>query len=550
MTDLARNRTLKNEADEEPKVYPEEEDNLDLDENYSLESILAEYKTPGKSAERRSADADIAERTDKLFQDLLRETGADRRNSGQSSFHLVSSFSEPKSRTREMETPAARDRASERPQRESPGRSISERVEEPVRSAEENRSYEKIPVEEQGAPDVFEELGLNQEKVFTDKDAADLLDRLLSEGRGESGEKQDADFSDHTRVYAKAPGNVTQVDFGRDERFNFQPGGPVYVDKESEEEEEKPRGAFLSGLKNLLHFRKTSSEEEEPEEEEDEEPPEHEEEEEPEIEPDYLAESVMCAKGLRSLSLRSNAALLLCALMGVISWMFEAGKTLPLGMSGSLSLTSGVLALLNLAVMALGIDVLTDGFTDFIKADPGVETLALFSALMSVADVIFLLIAGNSDRGLPFCFVSAVAIHVAMRSRLRYRIALRDAFRVPVAVASPESVVPTDICDDGRSILRRAPKRLDGYSRMLTGQDLTEKVYMYAAPIFLIASAAFAGVTTIGSGKDSHFLFVFSALLAISASFSAFSAYDYPFYMVTKLLRRIGIAIAGWCGAV
>ena len=68
-------------------------------------------------------------------------------------------------------------------------------------------------------------------------------------------------------------------------------------------------------------------------------------------------------------------------------------------------------------------------------------------------------------------------------------------------------------------------------------------------PVVLVASFVFAGLSSLGQGRDSDFLLNWSAILAAGATFSLPLCWSLPWSCLARHLQKAGSAVAGWRGA-
>ena len=113
-------------------------------------------------------------------------------------------------------------------------------------------------------------------------------------------------------------------------------------------------------------------------------------------EPDMKTVLHRYEKGMQSAVYRSLAAFVLCVVMVVFTFVAEAGKALPFGIDTDSALTAGVLAMLQVIVMMLCIEIPIQGITDLIRLRPGAESLAAVSAIVSLAHAMVILAGGGT----------------------------------------------------------------------------------------------------------------------------------------------------------
>ncbi len=264
---------------------------------------------------------------------------------------------------------------------------------------------------------------------------------------------------------------------------------------------------------------------------------------------DLRPEASRFASQVRPLRFKSLVSAILCILMLIVSQLFASGKNIPFGIGTSAALTTGVLLILQMLVMIACMDVLISGVTDIAKAKPGVESLVLISNVLSILDGFVMLITGNYSNGLPFSLISACSLFFTLWARKSYYMAMCDSIKSSLASSSPYGVVSDSSSIEGRIVLKKLPGATHGFYSRLIEADFSESVYNYAAPLFILLSLVFGFITSVGRGRGGDIAHTVSIMSAISAAFPAAAAFTLPFRYASVRAKRIGSAIAGWGGA-
>ncbi|MGM9521409.1 MAG: hypothetical protein ACI3VB_02905 [Oscillospiraceae bacterium] len=307
---------------------------------------------------------------------------------------------------------------------------------------------------------------------------------------------------------------------------------------EEAEEDEEIGESFFSRI-----FHRHRTEDAHPEEEP------YEEYEEPEEEPDLQSEASKFAARVPSIRLRAAGAAVICILMLIMTHLFVKGTSIPFGIGTDAALTTGVLLIMELIVMLLGMDVLISGLTDIIRLAPGTESLVFISSLISVVDGFVMLLRGDFSNGLPFALVSAGSIFFSLYARKAYYIAMYSSLKASVASSSPYGVISEDDSIRDRAVLKKIPGATKGFYSRVTEADFGESAYNKAAPLFIVASFIFAFITSVGRGRGSDFAHTLSVMTALSAAFPAAAVFALPFKYAASCAKKASAAIAGWGGA-
>ena len=264
---------------------------------------------------------------------------------------------------------------------------------------------------------------------------------------------------------------------------------------------------------------------------------------------DLRPEALRFGSKVRSLRLRSFGIAVICVIMLVITELFAAGKSIPLGIGTSAGLTTGVLLILQLITMAAGIDILISGVEDIIKARPGIESLTVLSCLLSCIDGFVMLISGDYTKGIPFSLISSCSLFFTLWARKSYYMAMCDSIKTSMASSSPYGAISESKSVDGRFILKKLQGVTKGFYSRLIEADFSESAYAKAAPLFMLLALVFGVLTSVGRGRSGDIAHTLSIMTAVSAAFPAAAAFALPFRYASVRAKKSGSAIAGWGGA-
>jgi len=265
-------------------------------------------------------------------------------------------------------------------------------------------------------------------------------------------------------------------------------------------------------------------------------------------EPDLLQESHRFARGISSMTLRAAASFIICFFMAVITFSYESGGRIALGIGQNTELGAGILLLLQLVVMLLCVDVLIDGVMDCVHAAPGAESLIAAACLVSGLDACIRSVRGGMTE-LPFCLVTATSLPFALVGRSLWRRSMCDALRVAGHAKLPFGVFSDFSTINDRAILKKTPAYTEKFFLNLSSADASETVYGFYAPLAAAASVVFALIASLLRKETGTFIYSMAGIISVAASFTALTACSVPFRIVSKRLRRAGSAVAGWSGA-
>ena len=244
---------------------------------------------------------------------------------------------------------------------------------------------------------------------------------------------------------------------------------------------------------------------------------------------------------LRPLRFRCRVCFFLCLILTWISMGFPMAGVL----GKSLAVQAGVSLMLLATVMMATLDILAAGARQLFDLRPGAEALALLSALLSCVDAGMVMSGYGSF--LPFCAVGAISLTAALWGEKLDCLARARTMRAAAVSHTPSAVTAGDNGRGGRYICR-SQRPVEGIVRRSEEADLCRTVYGTAAPILLLVSLALAVLASL-NGRGAYFLHTLSALLSVSASFSAFFSFPLPYCLTAGKLQNSGAAIVGYAGA-
>lgn len=525
------------------------------EEGFSLESILAEYKGSAfMDGDKRTPSEELQRKTDDIIREALRDTARqeepaekpDKPAEKPEEPDIAAFFNSPElkrlaaEREPDMPEPEPEDpeMAEERPRR-SLFRRKRDRREARPEPEEVGERREPAPrrrrevMDENAAPayDTAPEIDLSVFDDPEDKRPERSVDDFISS-------LDDSDQVDNTYARDVEPGEDTGETLRRGE-------------EELEADDARRRHGIL-GI-----FRKSRDGAAEETEEftddgdySDEESAEEYDEDYYDIEPDpdFKKAAGVYARMVPSLRLRILGASVVAFLMVLTTWLFTAGHAMPL-IGHTYKGNVAALLIMELIVIALGIDVAARGLEDILRLSPGVESLVFVSCAASVIDGFVMLITKNYSRGITLAVISAISLIGAMSARKSMYMALCDSLKGARASSSVWGVTLDAEDMEGRRVLKKIPGADEGFYAALTSPDKAEKLYDDLAPLLVIVSFVLSFLATVGHGNAGGFTHTFSVMTAVCAAFPAAVIFALPFKYAAASLRRSGGAVAGCAGA-
>jgi len=265
-------------------------------------------------------------------------------------------------------------------------------------------------------------------------------------------------------------------------------------------------------------------------------------------EPDYMLAARELAARSKKLTLRADIALAVAIVMAACTVLYAKTGSL-FGFLADIHAFTAALILLQLVVMLLSFEIIVRGAVSFAKGGPGAEGLIVFACLVSYIAAFHYIRRGDIESGVPFCAIPAFSAAFALWAEKLQLRAMSDALRTAVSTTYPNGVMTGYSEEIDRILVKKYPGMTKGFYNNLVQADNAEMAYRYFAPILIFASLLLSVITSIGGGRAQYFWHFFSAMSASVAVFSSILAFVFPFYRVTRRARKSGAAIAGWSGA-
>ena len=208
-----------------------------------------------------------------------------------------------------------------------------------------------------------------------------------------------------------------------------------------------------------------------------------------------------------------------------------------------------VCLMMQLTVMLIGLDVITNGFFNLVRRTPGLESLVFLNCVFSALDAVVLAVTGSDAVGLPFCAVSAFSVACCLWSALNTCRGFKYTFRTLAVDKDPYTVsADSEVVKDSITVLK-SKRDTAGFIHRSEEAGPADTIYAGLAPYLIAASVILGLLATILCGNYANILHVFAAVTAPCAPFAALVAFAIPFRTAARKLAQTGSAIAGWNGA-
>lgn len=210
------------------------------------------------------------------------------------------------------------------------------------------------------------------------------------------------------------------------------------------------------------------------------------------------------------------------------------------------SLRNQALALLGCLVfsMLLTHQVFAEGARLLARKRCTGEVLAALSAVVSALDCVSVLLLPERTAVTPYAAVSAMGLAFAQWGLARRSRGAYDMFRSAALDDEPPYLVTET--EKGACKQRGAAP---GFYTAAAADDGGVLWQTALLPVVLVASFVFAGLSSLGQGRDSDFLLNWSAILAAGTTCSLPLCWSLPWSHLARHLQKAGSAVAGWRGA-
>lgn len=255
------------------------------------------------------------------------------------------------------------------------------------------------------------------------------------------------------------------------------------------------------------------------------------------------------AAQMPSLRLRFIAASAVCVLLAWITLAYDFGLPLPGSLGTNARATSLVCLIGMLAVMLIGLDIVTAGVMALIRGRAGAESMIVLAAIAAAADVIYIAASGDGSHGLTFAAIPAAAVAFALRGAWHSCRAYADSFLAIYHAKDPYAVTSELLPGKKERILIKSRRSSDGLVRRSEEPNGAEALAADAFVPMTAGSLAFALALSFGAQDIKAFFHLFSLMTALCVSFNWTLSFPILFSRTARHLMMRGSALAGWSGA-
>ena len=256
-----------------------------------------------------------------------------------------------------------------------------------------------------------------------------------------------------------------------------------------------------------------------------------------------MAASSYYSAQIYSLRLRTRLA----AILWVILTYLSLGLPIP-GMLQYLPVKAAACMALQLTIMILALEQVTNAVTNIFRRKFGADALAVVSCLLTIFDGTAVLNARNIYAHVPLFALSSLSLLGVMFSSLLSARGLRKALRVP-AIGKQVYCVTAETNVTGHDItILKSARPTTGFVRRIEEAPVDETVFRKISLPVLLAALVLSIITVIVTKSPANILYFFSSILAPAVPFAALSGFALPFFVGSNRIFGSGAALAGWSG--
>ena len=238
--------------------------------------------------------------------------------------------------------------------------------------------------------------------------------------------------------------------------------------------------------------------------------------------------------------------------IGLVLLAILAYITLGLPVSGMLKtakVASAMCLSLQLTIMLLCLDIVTNAAVNLARARFGADSLAVVFCLISSFDALVVAVGGFGEPHIPLCLFSSLSLMGVLYSSLLSARALRKSTRVPAIGKKAYCVTAEEGVRGGGDItLLKSIRPTAGFVRRAEETPPDENLFAKTAFLQLLAAVVLSLLTALIKHSLPDTLYILSAILSCAVPVTALLAFALPFFIGSQRIFSSGAAIAGWSG--
>ena len=246
---------------------------------------------------------------------------------------------------------------------------------------------------------------------------------------------------------------------------------------------------------------------------------------------------------IKPMRLRLRVSLVLLLLM---AWL-----SLGLPVTGLLKnyRVAGLFCLgLQLCIMLLSLDVVTNGVMSAVRRRPGVETMAVLSCLLSSIDAVLTGLTDFAGAHMPLCLISSLSLVGILAATLFSCRGLRKTLRVPAIGLNAYTVSGETALNKGQITLLKSLRSTKGFVRRTEEAAPDEELFRKISVPLMILAVLLSLIIAIVKKSFTDLAFILSAVFCPAVPLSALLCFALPFFTGSVRIFSSGAGIAGWSG--
>ena len=238
--------------------------------------------------------------------------------------------------------------------------------------------------------------------------------------------------------------------------------------------------------------------------------------------------------------------------IGLVILAILAYLTLGLPVSGMLKTAKVSAAMclgLQLTIMLLCLDVVTNAAVNLTRRRFGADQLAVLACLISSFDALIVAVGGFGTPHIPLCLFSSLALMGILLSSLLSARALRKSTRVPAIGKRVYCVTAEEgVRAKGDLTLLKSVRPSAGFVRRAEETPPDEALFSRSALLQLLVAMLLSLLTGLVKHSMGDYLYILSAILSCAVPVTALLAFALPFFIGSGRIFSSGAAVAGWSG--
>ena len=244
------------------------------------------------------------------------------------------------------------------------------------------------------------------------------------------------------------------------------------------------------------------------------------------------------------LRMRFQLGLALLAVLAYITLGFPVT-----GMLKTAKVASAVCLGLQLTVLLLCLDVVTNALVNLTRGRFGADGLAVLACVVTSFDALVVAVGGFGSPHIPLCLFSSLALVGVLFSSLLSARALRKSTRVPAIGKRAYCVTAEEGVRGGKEItLLKSIRPVAGFVRRAEEAPPDETLFNRFALPELLVILLLSLLTGLVKHSMRDFLYILSAMLSCAVPFTALTAFALPYFVGSQRIFSSGAAVAGWSG--